>query len=208
MDLLSLSHEYEDNPIARAIVNAIPYIGGSIDVALSAKWTRYHSQRIDDLLDKINNELSRIDATKIDKSFLESEEFSDLVYSIAFNTIKTRNPEIRTGFARIIKSALIQDDTVINLEDIVRQLSEMTQNDLLLLKTIKELYDTGQPVAGKTVSKALYSYNYSEIEAEIHLYRFENLGLLDHPRNRMSGRGEMAFTKMPLFDKTIGFLGL
>lgn len=208
MDLLSLSKNYEENPLARIIVNTIPYLGGALDAALSTKWSQYQTQRVDDLLNKLSAELSSINAEKLDKSFLESEEFYDLVYGIAHNAIKTRNPEIRTGFARVIKSALNQDDTIINLEDIVRQLSEVTQKDLLLLKAVKGLYDSGQPVAGRTVSKALYPFKLSEIEAEIHLYRFENLGLLDHNRSMLTGRGVMAFTKMPLFDKTIEFLGL
>ena len=208
MDLLSLSKKYEENPLARIIVNMIPNLGSALDAALSTKWSQYQAQRVDDLLNKLSAELSSLNAEKVDKSFLESEEFYDLVYGIAHNAIKTRNPEIRTGFARVIKSALNKEETITNLEDIVRQISEMTQNDLLMLRTVKGLFDSGQPVTGSAVSMALNPPKYSEIEAEIHLYRFENLGLLDHPRNMLSGRGNMALTKMPLFDKTSSLLGI
>ena len=41
MDTLLISQQYESNPIARIIVNAIPYIGGSID-ALRSRIQQIH----------------------------------------------------------------------------------------------------------------------------------------------------------------------
>ena len=49
---------------------------------------------------------------------------------------------------------------------------------------------------------------YDSLECERMLYRFENLGLLDHPRNMMVRPGTMIFKKLSLFDKVVTYLGL
>jgi len=207
MGLTDITKHYEDNTIARVIVNAIPYIGGSVDILLTQRWTSIRQQRINDLLEKISLELSEIKETAITKEMLESEEFYDLVFQIASNAISSRCNETRVGYARVIKSALSQEETITSLEDIVRQISGLMQKDILYLKTIKAMFDEGDSVSGITVSHMPSIHN-TDIEAELQLYRFENLGLLDHPRNMLNGRGKMAFHKMPLFDVVVSYLGL
>ena len=207
MDTLSISKYYESNPIARIIVNAIPYIGGSIDVLLSSKWVSYQSQRVDDLLRNIEKELADVSQEKVDKGFLESEEFYDLVYSIAQSAISSRYPETRVGYAKVIRLAICQEETVYYLEDIVRQIAEMKEIDLQLLKGIKQLFDAGATVSGITVHEKI-PLKSTLIETELHLYRFEQLGLLDHQRNMLNGRGKVEFHKTSLFDKLVDYLGL
>lgn len=207
MELSNITKHYEDNAIARVIVNAIPYIGGSVDVLLTQRWSRIRQQRIDDLLEKISVELSEIKETAVTKETLESEEFYDLVFQIASNAISSRCGETRVGYARVIKTALNKEETFTNLEDIVRQIAGLTEKDLLYLKTIKALFDESDSVSGITVTHMSSIHN-TDIEAELQLYRFENLGLLDHPRNTLVGRGKMPFSKMPLFDIVVSYLGL
>lgn len=208
MEVPDIIKSYEDNIIARVIVNAIPYIGGSVDVLLTQKWSRIQQKRINDLLDKIASELAEIKDTFITKAMLESEEFHDLVYSIANHAIASRCNEIRTACARIIKSAVTQEKSIFNLEDLLRQITDLQEKDIIYLRCIKEQYDSNEIVTGVSVSNRMSQFHYSPIDAEIQLYRFENLGLLDHPRNMLNGRGKMAFLKMPLFDELTSYLGI
>lgn len=208
MDLRMLSQRYEENTIARIIVNAIPQVGSSLDVALSSRWKRFQTERITDLLTKIETELSDLKVEKVDKSFIESEEFYDLVYQIASKAISSRIPETRTAYSKIIKSAIIGEETIVNLEDLVGQLSDLRCKDFLFIRKLKELYDSGREVTGNVLSIEFHEYGYSPIECEWHLYRFENLGLLDHPRNMINNRGKMLFQKMPLFDKITSYMGI
>lgn len=208
MDITEISRKYEDNILARVIVNAIPYVGSSLDIALSYKWHEYQSARIESLLTKISNELSDINDNLIDKDYIQSEEFYDLVVQIANNASKSRCEETRTGYARVIKSAMTKEENTADLESLVRQISELNQKDILFLKTINLLFNSGKEVSGNTLSIPLNSYRYSPLECELYLYRFENIGLLDHPRNMMTGRSMMKFTKTPLFDKIISYLNI
>ena len=208
MDILKISEWYENNPIARIIVNAIPSIGGSLDVALSAKWNLIQKNRVEDLLQKLSDELADLKEQVLDKNVLESEEFFDLIYGIARIAVSNRSPEIRTASARILKASFIEGEKIVNLEDLVRQLSDFREKDIVFLRAVKRLFDGNQRVTGSVLSTEVKEYTASPIESELQLYRFEAMGLLDHPRNSLIGRGLMAFEKLPLFDKMVSYLGL
>ena len=146
--------------------------------------------------------------TAISKSILESEEFYDFIYQIANHAIESRCGEKRTAFARIIKSAIIQDKSIFDLEDIVRQVAQTQEIDLLYLKVIKSMFDNNEEVTGSALSSKMHDHDYSPITAEIQLYRLENLGMLDHSRNMLRGRGTIPFQKQRLFDEIVSYLGL
>lgn len=208
MSIQEISRWYESNLIARILVNAIPKIGGSLDVALSSKWDKIQKKRADDLLQKLEIELADLKEQMLDKSVLESEEFFDLVYEIARMAVSNRCPEIRTASARVLKASISKKEKIVNLEDLVRQMSDFHEKDIVFLRGVKRLFDEEQKVMGSTLSAEVTEYGSSPIDCEIQLYRFEAMGLLDHPRNMLCGRGLMSFEKMPLFDKMVSYLGI
>lgn len=203
----SILEKYEDNLIARMIVSAIPYIGGSVDIALTSKWEGIRQKRIEDQLQKITESLSDLTDKLPDQiqQVVESEPFYDLIYQIADNAIKSRCSETRIGYARVIREAVEHSDRIPDLEEIVYQISDMRQTDFILLKAIKELFDTDSTVSGETVS-ARIPLGYSPKICERRLLRFEYLGLLDHSRNMITRVGGLSFEKTDLFDRLIKFL--
>lgn len=63
-----------DTAALRAMIQAIPYIGGSIDTLVFDKAEKIRRQRVMEYLRYIHEYVSRIDAEKIDKSFFQAEE--------------------------------------------------------------------------------------------------------------------------------------
>lgn len=208
MSMLGISKWYEEHPIARILVNAIPNIGGSLDVALSSKWNKYQTNRITEMLEKLEEEVKELKDCSLDKDILESEEFFDLIRQIAPSVTQCRCPETRTGYARIIKSALLKGDAIPDLEDLVRQISDFHEKDIIYLKNINSLFDSNQRVCGSILSQIVKEYALTAVEAESLLFRYENLGLLDHPRDMIVGRGNVVFEKTRLFDKLVSLLGI
>lgn len=208
MNALELSKRYDNNTIARTIVNLIPHIGGALDTALSSKWTHYHSVRVDDFLNKIATEISTLNDNVINKQFLESEEFYDLIYRIVSNAFLSRCPETRTGYSKVIRAAICQEENVSTLEELVCQIADLREKDFLFLRRINSFFEANKVVSGNTLAEEMREEGYSPYELELHLYRFENLGLLDHPRNTMVGGCNTSFQKLPLFDKFISFLDI
>lgn len=209
MGYQDLIKKYEGNTVLRVIVNLIPYVGGSIDVALS-NWSQIKQRRAEELLGDINKELQGTQEESINKEYLASEEFYDLIYQIVNHALANRCPETRIAYAKIVKSAILGEETTANLEDIIRQIEGIKEKDIDFLRAMKNVMDLGEKLTGESLSVNTTSGGrvYDSLECERMLYRFENLGLLDHPRNMLKKRGTMTFEKLPLFDKLVSFLGL
>lgn len=205
MAFQDIIQKYEGNTVLRVIVNLIPYVGGSLDVALN-KWSQIKQRRIDELMGAINEELEGIQDDLINKSYLESDEFYDLVYQIVNNALANRCPETRIAYAKVVRFAVLNEETTANLEDIIRQVEGMREKDLFFLRALKSLLLSGMDLTGEALSSSITGYD--SLECERMLYRFENLGLLEHPRNMMTRLGTMVFHKLPLFDKLVSYLGL
>lgn len=209
MGFQDIIQKYEGNTVLRAIVNLIPYVGGSLDVALN-KWSQIKQRRVEELLGLINEELKGTQEAAINKDYLESDEFYDLVYQIVNNALANRRPETRRAYAKVVRYAVLNEETTANLEDIVRQVAEMRETDLFFLRNVKNVLSSGKDLTGVNLSYVVLGAGntYDSLECERMLYRLENLGLLDHPRNMITGRGMMIFHKLPLFDKLVSYLGL
>lgn len=205
MAFQDIIRKYEGNTVLRVIVNLIPYVGGSLDVALN-KWSQIKQRRIDELMGAINEELEGIQDDLINKSYLESDEFYDLVYQIVNNALANRCPETRIAYAKVVRSAVLNEETTANLEDIIRQVEGIREKDIFFLRAVKNVLLSGRELTGKALSSGVSGYD--SLECERMLYRFENLGLLEHPRQTLLGPGAMPFSKLPLFDKMVSYLGL
>ena len=204
-----LIQKYEGNTVLRVIVNLIPYVGGSLDVALS-RWSQIKQRRIDELLSAISGQLQGIQEEAINKEYLESEEFYDLVYQIVNYALASRCQETRRAYAKVVKTAILNEETTANLEDIIRQIEGIKEKDIYFLRAVNKLMSLGRDLTGETLSLSVVDEGcaYDSLECERMIYRFENLGLLDHPRNRLVRCGTMDFHKLPLFDKLVSYLGL
>ena len=208
MDAIEISKRYESNPFLRMLVNAIPYVGGSIDVLLSAKWAEFHSKRVDVFITRTQAEMAELQESSLRKDLLESPEFYDLVYRIAQSVISSRFDQTRTGYARVIKSAVIGDESFIRLEELVQQISDLGEMDIQFIIAINKLIHSGLTITGETMSNELAEYGYSVMDCERHLYRFVTHGLLDYQRNSLFRRGTMPFDVLPFFHKLVSYLGI
>ena len=106
----------------------------------------------------------------------------------------------------MVRLAVLNEETTANLEDIIRQVEGMREKDLFFLRAVKSLLLSGRELTGEALSLGVSGYD--SLECERMLYRFENLGLVEHPRQKLLGPGEMPFSKLPLFDKLVSYLGL
>lgn len=210
MGFQDLIQKYEENTVLRMIVNLIPRWGGSLDVALTNRWSQIKQRRAEELLNAITEELKGIQEKAIKKEYLESEEFYDLIYQVCNNALANRCPETRRAYAKVVKTAILNEDSTANLEDIIRQIEEFREKDIEFLRAIMNVMNSGRDMTGETLSLCIAGKGnaYDFLECERMLYRFENLGLLDHPRNMLTKQGTMAFHKLPLYDKLVSYLGL
>lgn len=206
--LISLSEKYENYPLVRVIINAIPYIGNGIDIYLTNKWNKFQIERFEDFIDKLSSQLSCIQQNKLDKNFLESEEFFDIVYSIVKDVINSRLEEKRTIYAKILKDSLENEQIIYDLELLIKQVEEIKEKDLVFIKYIQEFNKIiDESITGERMFIQINDCkNFDIDEITRMLYRFTYLGLLNNSVNILTTREKMTFTTTRLFSKLCNYI--
>lgn len=201
--LTELSRKYENNIVARAIVNAIPYIGGSLDIALTDRWNKYCQERLGDFLHKLSNELEEIDEKKLNKDFINSEGFFDIVCNIVKDVITSRLEDKRIIYVKMLKEALEQEQNISDLESLISQIEDLKEKDIIFLRYIQGFADEPDKViTGENMFMFIADpINFDIEEVTRMLFRFAYLGLLDYAMNTLTLRKKIKFTTTRLFGK-------
>ena len=104
------SNAYERNTALRTLVVAIPGIGSSLDLVLTSGGAR-SEERIRDLIEALKEDMQErmetVTDSTLDKEYLESDEFFDLVMRALDATIRTRDEVKRRLYARILTESTI-----------------------------------------------------------------------------------------------------
>jgi hypothetical protein len=99
---------YERNTAFRAAVVLIPGIGSSLDVLFASEGQRIFRERIHKLIDDMQALMETVGDSALDREYLKSEEFFDLVMRAYEATSKTRDEEKRRLYARILTGSTIR----------------------------------------------------------------------------------------------------
>lgn len=83
-----LRQQYADLVVLRASVQAIPYIGGSLDTLLSGRAAQIHLERIDKFINLLAVRLSDLECATAN---LNDEAFADLMLSTLEAVSRTRS---------------------------------------------------------------------------------------------------------------------
>lgn len=123
-----------------ALQNTILSIPGgpAVDVLIREIGSRISQQRIAETVYAIQLELDRLDAMKIDREYVTTEEFYDLVIKVFYQSVKDRISEKKRIFAKILSNSILLDniDLRTNSEDFVNLLDDLSIRDLQLMKHI------------------------------------------------------------------------
>ena len=137
--LVKASEVYTQNVVLRALVNAIPYIGGSLDVLFASKGQQIVQERIMELLEDLKAEMSLLQGETVDKKYLESEEWFDLILRGIEAATKTRNREKIHLYAKVLKGAVtVQNREEFSPEEYLVILAELTPKEIEVARAIYE----------------------------------------------------------------------
>ena len=135
----NLLKKYSDNTTIRAGVNAIPYIGGTLDILLTSGIQKKSQERFSNFINELENQIQKIDEKKLDHTYLESEEFYDLFLQSSNLAIRTRIQEKIKAYAKILTCSLVSEfKNNLNAEDVLNIIEQLTENDIKLIKLISE----------------------------------------------------------------------
>lgn len=137
--LVRASEVYSENTALRAVINGIPYIGGSLDVLLSSKGQKIVQDCVIQILDNLKIEMDCIQKSMIDKEYLESEEWFDLIVRGIEAATRTRDKEKIRLYAKVLRGAVtIQDREEFSPEEYLSILTELTPREIEVARVIYE----------------------------------------------------------------------
>ena len=130
---------YNQNVGLRYTINQIPIIGFFIDNLLVQTGAEIQQRRLVQTIQILHDLTDKIDKTKVDFEFLDSEEFADLIVKTFQNSVKTRHRErIRLNCKILTGSIMIENRKIRHsAEDMLGLVSDLSPIDL---KVASEIY--------------------------------------------------------------------
>jgi hypothetical protein len=126
---------YTSNPYARAAVSGaaslVPFAGAAVDAWLGTVGSALAEHRRDALIAELHNYLDRLDESKVDKEYLQSEAWADLLMQGIQSSVRTRDTEKIRLFAAILAGAATTDGpTDLDVEAVLGTLANLTSVEI------------------------------------------------------------------------------
>jgi hypothetical protein len=137
----SMAEAYSDALIPRLIIQSIPKIGGQLDTYFAWKGEQLQKERFEKFIYLLSEVLEKLDEEKMDKEFIESEEFNELFYEVSRQAIRSHQEEkliyIRNIFINSLTPKYSKNFMKTSFLDILSMLSDAHIAILKLLQDDK-----------------------------------------------------------------------
>lgn len=150
--LAKISSRYGDLTVIRAIIQAIPYIGGPLDTLLSNSGQKWKMERAEHLLNELDKKIRALPHSP-PLNVSDNEGLYDLVHYTLEQVVKTRSVEKRQRFANILARQISDPTKWDESEAAARLLTELTDFDLEVLGSIVQAPVCGKPFEGLRVAE-------------------------------------------------------
>lgn len=131
---------YSNNSELRAMICGVFFIGSPMDIYFATEGQKITQRRFMKALESLKEEMVKLEEEQVDKSFLESEEFYDLMLRMLERSVKTGINEKVKIFSKIIKGA-IKTDSVNNRHNAQDFLDIISDLSLLDMRVANEIYN-------------------------------------------------------------------
>lgn len=137
----NLLEKYEDSNVLRSLVNLIPTIGGTLDILLSIKGSKWREERLKEFLTDLDKRVSEVENNEIIENISKSEEFYDLIVQSMNSVIKTRHKTKIQCYSNILINSLIKPKTKISSEFFISVLDTITIDEIEYLTELRNSSD-------------------------------------------------------------------
>jgi hypothetical protein len=128
---------YEQNTALRSLVVAIPGIGSSLDIILASEGPRIYRERILKIIEAMQEHMQTVEDRAIDKKYLKSEEFFDLILKTLDSAIKTRDESKLRLLARILTESTIRSKREgYSPEEYLDLIADLTPRELMVARAL------------------------------------------------------------------------
>jgi hypothetical protein len=133
---LNASESYADSDFFRGLVQLIPYAGGSLDTWMLSEARQREKMRAEEFIRSTQDEFERLDETKIDTEFLESEEFYLLFKRILIQAMQSEESEKIKILSRALANCAIGEAGGIVRDSYLEVIGRLSAAHVVVLKTL------------------------------------------------------------------------
>gem|GEM_PF-6040457 len=195
---------YSERTVFRALVQAIPYAGGPLDALFGGWGAELIARRQAQLLEELRAAFQRIEEEKVDKAFIESEEFLNLVLRGLDHSARTHRADRIRLLARVIAGAAATgwgEDRLDDSEALLDLAASLSTAEIVALSKIIDVYNNRPrlplPLDGRpTTLQEFLDGGGEELMASLPkelLLRLEAKGLLKEQAGRYLGGADIYF---------------
>lgn len=158
----NVADRYSSTTSLRMIMTAIPVVGSAIDAALSTDAQNRFQQRTEYFFEQINIQMQLIKEDKINKDYIQSEEFADLVVLAVNESRKTRSRDKINLYSRILVQSIKQTSPEsYSPEEYLMILASLTEKEVYIASKFYEgQKDRAESNAGMNDLQWLSSINW------------------------------------------------
>lgn len=129
---------YAAVPALRAALAAVPVLGGALDAYWSAWGDSIRADRIEAMVNALTETVDQIGVDKIDRPFLESEEFYDIAARVMRASTETRDREKIRMYASILLGVASSErpESGVEAEAALASLVALTPQEVHILRLI------------------------------------------------------------------------
>lgn len=206
---------YENNMALRALVLMIPGIGSSLDLVLADGGQRYRERilsALEDMKEDMKERLGTVEESALDKEFLNSDEFFDLMMKFFDTTTKSRDETKRRLGARILtESMILSDKEQYSPEEYLDLIADLTPRELavaqaLYKEQVEQAYENLEASEVRQAWKAWQDSVRTEASIEgadlqLILGRLQSLGLIVEDSALYPSDGGPPNSERPLYSR-------
>lgn len=131
--------KYADNAWLKMGVSNIPYIGPLVDELLSVQAGKITKERVMALIEGLSAEIKRLEESKLDKDYVNTEEFFDLLTHAIRIAIRNRGKQKLSILIALLKSSLTYKVKTVPPETFLYAIEELSERDLFVALALYEL---------------------------------------------------------------------
>lgn len=143
-DLQKTSLRDQLKTIMEALIACAPGVGGALSVLIEKYIPERKQQRLISFLSDLAAEIGKLNESKVDLAYLESEEFGYLLEQTLDYVSKTYQREKIAAFKNILLHGMTDTETKQDVKEIYLHIAdELTEYDIHVLKRMREGYIVG-----------------------------------------------------------------
>lgn len=126
------AERYAETTTLRAAVQAIPFIGGSLDALIGGEGQKIQQRRVAHFISELDARLRKIEDPR---SELSEEDLFDLMLATFERVAKARSESKRIRFAQVISKQVAAGGTINDAETAIRLIGELEDIHIAVLNT-------------------------------------------------------------------------